>query len=506
MEKRTAGAHEPDKGVQEAAASGVIRRPFAAYRGDGPYLFISYAHRDYEQVYDLIGKMHRQGYAIWYDEGITPGNEWTDEIARALEHCAAFVLLLSPRSAASENVQNEITFALDEKKPVLVVHLEETELRGGVRLQLSTRQAILKYQMPEEEFFPLLTRALENLGVRPGEEAPTASWEAGPEEGGPNEPQKGPKAQKGPNQKGSKTPGRKRKWPAILVSSVGLCLAVVGLLLRFLPASSPPTEPETSLRAAAAYPETDVSLLQVEVVDGHAEITGFDAGIAHLVIPAAIDGVPVTRIRNVYRMVAVNNALTDVYLPDSLTVVGDYAFSFCEALTQVSFSPATEEIGESAFYDCAALTELSLPENLRRIGEHAFWNCVSLSGITLPSGLTTLESYAFQGCVALESIAIPGSVSSFGEHVFHECGQNLTSVSFGAGLRRIPAWTFYNCYRLTSVSLPAGLEIVREGAFCNCTALKTVSFGGTEAQWKVVMIESRNEPLDSAELRFSAQP
>ena len=71
-----------------AAFEGTSRIPFPAYRGNETYIFISYAHADAQAVYKEITKFHRQGYRVWYDEGISPGNEWTDEIAEALTQCA----------------------------------------------------------------------------------------------------------------------------------------------------------------------------------------------------------------------------------------------------------------------------------------------------------------------------------------------------------------------------------------------------------------------------------
>jgi hypothetical protein len=147
------------------------RIPFPAYHGSEPYIFISYAHLDATKVYSEITTFHTAGYHVWYDEGIAPGNEWTDEIANALEKCALFVVFITPHSAVSPNVQNEINFAIDEKKPFLAVHLEETTLRAGIKLQIGTKQAILKYLMNEDEYAYKYSTAFERLGLRAGKSA-----------------------------------------------------------------------------------------------------------------------------------------------------------------------------------------------------------------------------------------------------------------------------------------------------------------------------------------------
>jgi hypothetical protein len=139
--------------------------PFYAYKGDKPYIFISYSHRDSEKVFSIIRKFNDSGYRIWYDEGIDPGNEWPEEIGTALSACALFVVFISPRSAISENVRNEINFALAKKLPVIVIHLEETELTAGMQLQIGAKQAIMKYNMTDEAFYYKCDKSFERIGL-----------------------------------------------------------------------------------------------------------------------------------------------------------------------------------------------------------------------------------------------------------------------------------------------------------------------------------------------------
>lgn len=134
--------------------------PFEAYRGDEPYIFVSYAHSDREQVYPEIARLHHAGYRVWYDEGITPGQEWTEEIGQALRRASYFLVYISARSVASHNVRNEINFALEHPKPFLAVHLEETRLPAGLQLQIGSIQAIMKYQIPDDRYTRKLFQVL----------------------------------------------------------------------------------------------------------------------------------------------------------------------------------------------------------------------------------------------------------------------------------------------------------------------------------------------------------
>ena len=160
--------HEPETSEHEIESKLIPltgRIPFPAYRGNDPYIFISYAHANANEVFRIIKQFYDQGYNVWYDEGIAPGNEWTEEIANALENASLFLVFLTPESEASTNVRDEVNYALNDNKPFLSIHLRETNLTGGLKLRVGTKQAILKYTMSDEEFLYKYTFAFEYLGL-----------------------------------------------------------------------------------------------------------------------------------------------------------------------------------------------------------------------------------------------------------------------------------------------------------------------------------------------------
>ena len=90
--------------------------PLPAYSGDDEFVFVCYSHQDLTQVYEEITSLNELGVNVWYDEGIRPGAEWTDEIQYA--------------------IANDV--------PILVIYLEDTELPPGLALSLGSVQAVLK--------------------------------------------------------------------------------------------------------------------------------------------------------------------------------------------------------------------------------------------------------------------------------------------------------------------------------------------------------------------------
>lgn len=134
--------------------------PFEAYRGSEPYMFVSYAHKDNQVIYAEIKRLHTAGYRIWYDEGIPAMTKWAEAIAKAIKGCEIFLVFLSPQAVASENVKDEIHLALEEKKPILGVHLEQHELPPELQLRLTRIQMIMKYQLSGTRYYRMLTREL----------------------------------------------------------------------------------------------------------------------------------------------------------------------------------------------------------------------------------------------------------------------------------------------------------------------------------------------------------
>ena len=137
-----------------------MERPFRAYQGDEPYIFVCYAHDDDALVYPEITRLREAGFQIWYDEGISPGSEWSESIAQHIEQCITFLYFVTPRSVEREHCRREVNFAMEQPCAILPVHLEETQMPSAVKLNLSHRQAILKHDHSRAAYEEKLDQAL----------------------------------------------------------------------------------------------------------------------------------------------------------------------------------------------------------------------------------------------------------------------------------------------------------------------------------------------------------
>jgi hypothetical protein len=91
--------------------------------------FISYSRTNKEFATKLAKGLRSAGYPVWFDQfDIPTGSRWDDEVEKALRECSIFMIILTSTSVASENVKDEIGYAIDHGKRILPVLLENCEV------------------------------------------------------------------------------------------------------------------------------------------------------------------------------------------------------------------------------------------------------------------------------------------------------------------------------------------------------------------------------------------
>ncbi len=118
-----------------------MEKPFPAYNGEDPYIFVCYAHDDEDVVYPEMAWLHEQGINLWYDEGISGGKIWREEIGDAIKGAFRVLYYISESSLASDHCDREINFALDHTS-VLPVYLDDVELTTDLEVGLGRVQAL----------------------------------------------------------------------------------------------------------------------------------------------------------------------------------------------------------------------------------------------------------------------------------------------------------------------------------------------------------------------------
>lgn len=205
-------------------------------------------------------------------------------------------------------------------------------------------------------------------------------------------------------------------------------------------------------------------------------------------------------------------------IPNNVTSIGSYSFSFCDKLTGITIPDSVTSIGTDAFRDCTRLVNITIGDSVSNIDSSAFlntaWydnqpdglvyagkvaykykgtmpentsitlkrdtisinnstfvNCNGLKSIMIPDSVTTIGDEAFRGCTSLSNIMIPDSVTNIGNFAFSGCSGlasitgSATSVSAVARQARPTSFV---------VNITSG-NIIENSAFSECSGLTSIT-------------------------------
>src|SRR3954447_14640090 len=140
-------------------------RPDVTMAGTRPYVFISYASVDRDQVMHIVEVLQRAGVAVWIDfDNIAAGANYGLEIVQAIEGCSAFMLMCTPAAISSRNVRQEIQIAWKADRRYLPLLLQPTTFTKELEYWLEGYQWVEVLDRPEDQWLPRLLRAIRRLG------------------------------------------------------------------------------------------------------------------------------------------------------------------------------------------------------------------------------------------------------------------------------------------------------------------------------------------------------
>ena len=184
-------------------------------------------------------------------------------------------------------------------------------------------------------------------------------------------------------------------------------------------------------------------------------------------------------------------------IPNTVTVIGDYAFEGC-GLTSINIPSSVTAIGSEAFAYCLSLTSVTIPNSVTSIGANAFLRS-GLATFNIPNSVTSIGSDAFRytewyrnqeygvlyhdnwllGCRVDKptgDLIIPDGTRGVEDLSFYGCSE-LTSVVIPNSVINIGQWSFFNCSGMTTVTIGKNVKSIGERAFWGCTGLiKIVSW------------------------------
>lgn len=201
-------------------------------------------------------------------------------------------------------------------------------------------------------------------------------------------------------------------------------------------------------------------------------------------------------------------SLTTLTIPDSVTSIGNYAFSGCDNLQSIYISNIAAwcnisgldnlmRYGTSSknlYLNNKLVTSLTIPDEVTAISSYAFYGCESIVSATISDNVTSVGGAAFSGCNGLTRIIGPSDMvstvakqcnstaveeivitngTSIGDSAFSSCS-GLISVTILDSVTSIGGSAFNGCTSLTSVTISDSMTSIGTLAFDGCTDLQNI--------------------------------
>lgn len=248
-------------------------------------------------------------------------------------------------------------------------------------------------------------------------------------------------------------------------------------IIKFAVAQNTSDEPRTAQIRVEAIGYTDIfetiTISQSALIDDYFKIC-YTSTNNKVVEPYLSEAFDATIVSNTYE-----NGVGTILFNDPISKVGDEAFCDCETLKSIVLPNSVDVIGGWAFFGCIYLQEVGISNRVKSIGDAAFSSCSVLKSITLPESLGHLGDSVFYGCSGMA--AYYGKFASIDNRclvvdnvLLHFAPWGLNEYEIPDGITTIAFAAFYESLRLQSVTIPASVTAIEDWAFYYCESLKSV--------------------------------
>lgn len=251
------------------------------------------------------------------------------------------------------------------------------------------------------------------------------------------------------------------------------------------------------------------------------------------------------------------NNIKELIIGNLVKIIPPYAFHGCNKLKTIAIPNSVSSIGEGAFSDCLSLDsvkissldswlnidfmsetsnptyyakniyigedilhKLIIPEGITHINPYSFINCDELVSVKLPTSLKSTGDSVFSGCNSLqriifpdentffqmeysnhhcclnynndakyyigneifnpEEIIIPNNISSIHDYTFYEW-PDIKRIIINDNVKSIGNYAFSGCRNLATVIINSPLTSIGRGAFFRCESLNCVNINSLKS-------------------------
>lgn len=227
----------------------------------------------------------------------------------------------------------------------------------------------------------------------------------------------------------------------------------------------------------------------------------------------------------VYRSLGYCEKLTSIYIPSSVTKIGDYVLCGCTGLNSITVDKDNEkyydennciiEAGSKTLIAGCKNSIIPADGSVTSIAEGAFGDLTNLASITIPAAITNIGYDSFAGCGGLESITVDENNT-----VYHSDGNCLidtkqktiirgcinSKIPADGSVTRIGYGAFSHCAELTSIVIPDAITSIYWDAFFGSYNIKDVYYTGTEEQREKAYLGYNIDELENATWHYNCNP
>ena len=446
-----------------------------SYDGTEPYLFVSYSHRDAKIVGEILEKIDKEKFRLWYDDTMEIGNDFREELRSRIENSTAILLFISNSSIQSKYCGMEIITAHKYEKRIYPIYLEDNvAIPPALSLILDNLQHVKSEVINTDKYIAKLISSL----------PPEAMRALNVEDGVLVKCKDGSASIKIPEDVhtiGDSAFKNSEKLENVIigehVKSIGNeafrgCKSITEIILP----NSVKVIGESAFRDCISLTKLVVTNPDIEI--GERAFENCPA-LVSIELPAGMTEI----FGGVFNSC---KALETITLPEKLTILGESSLANCVNIKEIEIPDEVTKIDDMVFNGCTGLEKIKLSNNLTKIGKNTFKDCVSLKQVFMPASITSIGMSPFRSCTGLSAIKVDPKnkyFKSVDDILFNKSKSTLicfparletTDYAIPDSVTMISDWAFCECSNLKSVTIPDSVYEIGEGAFYKCTSLKEV--------------------------------